>query len=89
MKAASLILAASVAFAAPAMAKPFAPAPTAETATASELAAIAASVATYSGKCPCPYTVKANGKPCGGNSAWSRPGGAVVLCYPADLASDD
>lgn len=50
-------------------------------------AEVAASVAQYDGKCPCPYTLKANGKPCGGSSAYSRPGGQVVVCFAEDLAN--
>ncbi len=85
------LLAAAVAFSAPALAAEPLPAhllaaPAAESADATTLAAIAASIARYDGKCPCPYTVKANGKPCGRSSAWSRPGGQPVICYPADVA---
>jgi hypothetical protein len=36
------------------------------------------------GPCPCPYS-KSSGRMCGGNSAYSRPGGATVYCYPADV----
>lgn len=48
-------------------------------------AALDYSAAQYGGACPCPYTIKANGKPCGKASAWSRPGGVVVLCFPEDV----
>lgn len=44
------------------------------------------SIALYSGRCPCPYNVMKNGRRCGGNSAYSRPGGASPLCYPGDVS---
>jgi hypothetical protein len=50
-------------------------------------AEVAASIAAYDGKCPCPYTIKANGKPCAGSSAYSRPGGEQVLCFESDIAA--
>mgnify|MGYP001250573045 FL=1 len=43
------------------------------------------SISSYSGKCPCPYSVMSNGKKCGNKSAYSRPGGQQPLCYPADI----
>lgn len=43
------------------------------------------SLASYSGRCPCPYNRKSNGHRCGGNSAYSRPGGASPLCFPSDV----
>lgn len=43
------------------------------------------SIASYSGACPCPYNVMRNGRRCGGNSAYSRPGGASPICYPEDV----
>ncbi len=46
------------------------------------------SIALYSGSCPCPYNVMRNGRRCGGNSAWSRPGGRSPLCYPSDITAD-
>ena len=45
------------------------------------------SIAGYSGSCPCPYSVARNGSRCGGRSAYSRPGGAAPLCYPADVSA--
>jgi hypothetical protein len=36
--------------------------------------------------CPCPYNLARNGSSCGGRSAYSRPGGAVPLCYPRDVS---
>jgi hypothetical protein len=47
--------------------------------------AIRQSIAAYSGSCPCPYSVDRAGRRCGGRSAYSRPGGAAPLCYPADV----
>lgn len=46
---------------------------------------IAESIAGYRGACPCPDNRMKNGARCGGRSAYSRPGGASVLCYPADI----
>lgn len=46
------------------------------------------SIAGYSGRCPCPYNTMSNGRPCGGNSAYSKPGGASPLCYPEDVTDD-
>jgi hypothetical protein len=45
------------------------------------------SIAAYPGACPCPYSVMRNGRACGGRSAYSRPGGAAPLCYPADVSA--
>jgi hypothetical protein len=44
------------------------------------------SIRNYSGNCPCPYNTMRNGRRCGGNSAYSRPGGASPLCYPSDVS---
>lgn len=33
------------------------------------------------GCCPCPYDFDRAGGVCGGNSAWSRPGGEEPRCY--------
>jgi len=38
--------------------------------------------------CACPYDAARNGSSCGGRSAYSRPGGAAPLCYPADVTPD-
>ena len=43
------------------------------------------SIRSYSGACPCPDNRMRNGRRCGGNSAYSRPGGASSLCYPQDV----
>ena len=48
-------------------------------------AIIAASLASYSGRCPCPYNTMRNGRQCGGNSAYRKPGGRAPLCYPTDV----
>lgn len=45
------------------------------------------SIALYRGACPCPYNRTKNGRSCGGNSAYSRPGGASPLCYAADVSA--
>lgn len=44
------------------------------------------SLADYRGSCPCPYNIMRNGKQCGANSAYSKPGGARPLCYPSDIS---
>jgi hypothetical protein len=46
------------------------------------------SMASYPGKCPCPYSRTSNGSRCGGRSAYSRPGGASPICYPAEVSAD-
>ena len=43
------------------------------------------SIASYPGKCACPYSVMSNGRKCGGRSAYSKPGGYSPLCYPKDV----
>lgn len=35
----------------------------------------------YIGTCDCPYDRMRNGRRCGGNSAYSRPGGRNPICY--------
>lgn len=49
-------------------------------------AMIDASIAGYAGNCPCPYNTMRNGRRCGTRSAYSKPGGAAPLCYPADIS---
>ena len=44
------------------------------------------SLSAYDGPCPCPYNVMRNGRSCGGNSAYSKPGGASPLCFPRDIS---
>jgi hypothetical protein len=46
---------------------------------------ISASIAAYKGNCPCPYNVDRRGHRCGARSAYSRPGGAMPLCYERDV----
>lgn len=46
---------------------------------------IARSRANYPGKCGCPDDVDRAGRRCGKRSAYSRAGGAQVLCYPEDV----
>lgn len=48
---------------------------------------IKASIANYSGNCPCPYNTKSNGHRCGGNSAYSRPGGESPKCFASDVSA--
>ena len=43
------------------------------------------SIASYPGKCACPYSIMSNGRKCGGRSAYSKPGGYSPLCYPKDV----
>jgi hypothetical protein len=50
---------------------------------------IKASIANYSGNCPCPYNTKSNGHRCGGNSAHSRGGGASPKCFASDISPAD
>ena len=38
--------------------------------------------------CACPDDRMRNGHACGGRSAYSRPGGAAPLCYPADVSAE-
>jgi len=47
---------------------------------------IKASIANYSGNCPCPYNTKSNGHRCGGNSAHSRAGGESPKCFDSDIS---
>ena len=44
------------------------------------------SIASYPGRCPCPYNAASNGSRCGKRSAYSRPGGYAPLCYPKDIS---
>ena len=43
------------------------------------------SIASYSGRCPCPYNLASNGSQCGRRSAYSKPGGYAPLCYDTDI----
>lgn len=46
------------------------------------------SIASYPGRCPCPYNLASNGSRCGGRSAYSRAGGYSPLCYPQDVSDE-
>ena len=46
------------------------------------------SIASYSGRCPCPYNVASNGSQCGRRSAYSKPGGYAPLCYDTDITAE-
>lgn len=48
-------------------------------------AIIKASLRSYSGACPCPYNTMKSGRRCGGNSAYSKPGGQSPICYSTDV----
>lgn len=49
---------------------------------------IAASIASYPSKCPCPYNVTKNGSRCGGRSAYSKPGGYAPVCFESDVTPE-
>lgn len=53
--------------------------------SAEKQAKIRKSIAAYSGSCPCPYNTMKNGRNCGKNSAWSKPGGKKPLCYEWEI----
>ena len=44
------------------------------------------SIASYSGRCPCPYNITSNGSRCGKRSAYSRKGGYAPKCYKSDIS---
>ena len=46
------------------------------------------SMASYSGRCPCPYNLASNGSQCGRRSAYSKPGGYAPLCYDTDITAE-
>jgi hypothetical protein len=46
---------------------------------------VAMSRARYPGPCGCPDDVDRAGRSCGRRSAYSRPGGRFVYCYPSDV----
>jgi len=48
-------------------------------------AIIQQSLASYPGPCPCPYNTMRNGRQCGGNSAYSKPGGYEPICYETQV----
>ena len=47
---------------------------------------ISESIASYPGRCPCPYNGTRNGSSCGGRSAWSRAGGYSPICYANEIS---
>ena len=49
---------------------------------------VAESIRAYSGSCPCPYNVDRGGWRCGGQSAYSRLGGASPICFPEQVTDD-
>jgi hypothetical protein len=51
-------------------------------------AIIKESVASYPGRCPCPWNLAKNGSRCGGRSAWSKPGGYAPICYPNEVTPE-
>src|SRR5690349_18092302 len=48
-------------------------------------AIVKASIASYSGACPCPFNTDSRGRRCGARSAYSRPGGRSPVCYVEDV----
>jgi hypothetical protein len=46
------------------------------------------SISSYSGSCPCPYSVDRAGRSCGKRSAWSRAGGDAPLCYASEVTDE-
>lgn len=51
-------------------------------------AVIQESLASYPGPWPCPYNLMRNGRQCGGNSAYSKPGGYEPICYKTQVTPD-
>ncbi|MBB5367123.1 MULTISPECIES: hypothetical protein [unclassified Janthinobacterium] len=49
---------------------------------------IGESIASYPGRCPCPYNAAKNGSACGGRSAWSRKGGYAPICYDREITAE-
>src|SRR5262245_55649571 len=70
----------------PAEARAATPASTPKTDAQIRQELIKASIANYSGSCPCPFNVDRAGGSCGARSAYSRPGGASPLCYDTDVS---
>jgi hypothetical protein len=52
-------------------------------------AMVDASIAAYSGNCPCPENRDRAGRRCGKRSAYSRPGGAAPHCYPDKIPAEE
>ena len=49
---------------------------------------ISESIASYPGKCACPYQKTSNGSRCGKRSAYSKPGGYEPICFPSDVSEE-
>ena len=49
---------------------------------------IEASIVSYSGNCPCPFSRASNGNRCGKRSAYSRGGGYAPLCFSSDVTQE-
>ncbi len=49
---------------------------------------ISESIASYPGKCACPYQKTSNGSRCGKRSAYSKPGGYEPICFPSDVKDE-
>ena len=52
-------------------------------------AMVEASIAAYTGNCPCPENRDRAGRRCGKRSAYSRPGGASPYCYPDKIPTEE
>jgi hypothetical protein len=63
------------------------PRPSAPTVAQIKRAIIQASIASYTGSCPCPYNVDRGGRRCGRRSAYNRPGGASPICFEEDITA--
>ena len=50
-------------------------------------AIVKASIASYTGSCPCPFNTDRAGRRCGARSAYSRPGGKSPVCYVTDVTA--
>jgi hypothetical protein len=63
---------------------------TEETLSDSEIRAlmVLASIAAYSGACPCPETLTSAGRRCGDSSAYRQRGGNRPLCSDADVTAE-
>lgn len=46
------------------------------------------SIASYPGRCPCPYNRDRAGRRCGGRSAYNRAGGYAPICFPQDVTAE-
>ena len=46
---------------------------------------VARSLASFSGTCPCPYSVDPAGQRCGERSVYARSSGSPLLCHPHDV----